>query len=71
MNLLGKVDACKGDSGSSIQSQVTINGKPKMVQYGIVSFGVASCGVLEGYPGIYTKIMPYLPWMLDNTVTKK
>lgn len=68
MNLLGKVDACKGDSGSSILSQVVISGKPKMVQFGIVSFGVASCGVLEGYPGIYTKVSPYLPWILDNMV---
>lgn len=70
MNLSGKVDACKGDSGSPILSQVTVNGKPRMYQYGIVSFGVATCGILEGYPGIYTRVLPYLPWILDNTVAK-
>jgi len=62
----GKVDACRGDSGSSIQAVGSVNERPKMVQYGIVSYGVATCGIESGFPGIYTKVSEYLNWMLDN-----
>jgi secreted trypsin-like serine protease len=37
-----------------------------MVIYGLVSYGVKTCGMLEGYPGVYTKISKYIEWILDN-----
>lgn len=66
LSVSGKVDACRGDSGSAIQSFQSIGGKQKMVQYGVVSYGVATCGIEENYPGIYTKVSKYLGWILDN-----
>ncbi|CAO1433260.1 unnamed protein product [Diamesa serratosioi] len=61
-----KKDACKGDSGGPIQYVGIVDKKPKMIQYGVVSFGVRSCGVVDGYPGVYTKVYDYLNWILDN-----
>ena len=62
----GKVDACKGDSGGPVQFTGTLNDKTIMIQFGVVSFGVNSCGKLESTPGIYTKVSSYLGWILDN-----
>lgn len=53
---LGKTDSCRGDSGSAIQAFGPSNGKFKMILYGIVSFGVAACGVDVGFPGVYTRV---------------
>ncbi|CAO1429480.1 unnamed protein product [Diamesa hyperborea] len=61
-----KRDACKGDSGGPIQYIGVLDNKPRMVQFGIVSYGVKSCGVLDGYPGVYTKVSEYLNWIMDN-----
>lgn len=37
-----------------------------MVQYGLVSYGIKSCGYIEKSPGVYTKITKYLAWIMDN-----
>lgn len=63
---IGGVDACKGDSGSAIQAEGTVDGKSKIVQYGIVSYGAKSCGADKGIPGVYTTVSKYLDWILDN-----
>lgn len=66
MIFAGRVDTCSGDSGSALQSAGFINERPKMVQYGIVSYGASSCGVEERLPAVYTKVSKYLNWILDN-----
>ncbi|CAL1277043.1 unnamed protein product [Larinioides sclopetarius] len=56
----GGKDACQGDSGGPLTA--VENGRH--TQVGIVSFGY-QCGDKE-YPGVYTKVAPYLPWIAEN-----
>ncbi|GFT80300.1 clotting factor B [Nephila pilipes] len=56
----GGKDACQGDSGGPL---TTIQGG-RHTQVGIVSFGY-KCGDKE-YPGVYTKVAPYLSWIAQN-----
>ena len=58
-------DSCIGDSGGPLQIPGLIDGTIKFVQHGIVSFGLKTCGV-EGYPGVYVRLVYYLDWILDN-----
>ncbi|KFM69848.1 Clotting factor B, partial [Stegodyphus mimosarum] len=58
----GGKDACQGDSGGPLTSME--NGR--YTQVGIVSFGY-KCGDKE-FPGVYTKVAPYLSWIAQNTV---
>lgn len=59
-------DSCAGDSGGPLKYVSThINGSPSYIQYGIVSYGPRHCGI-SGQPGVYTKISPYIGWILDN-----
>lgn len=53
----GGVDACQGDSGGPLTS--TIGGSRRLI--GIVSSG-EGCA-LAGYPGIYTRVSTYVPWI--------
>ncbi|KAK4882898.1 hypothetical protein RN001_006217 [Aquatica leii] len=57
----GKIDACQGDSGGPlhVKSQGGI-----MNVIGIVSWG-RGCG-RPGLPGIYTKVVNYLDWILEK-----
>ncbi|XP_074037296.1 CLIP domain-containing serine protease HP8 isoform X1 [Leptinotarsa decemlineata] len=56
-------DSCIGDSGGPMTRAVKINGKKQTYIFGIVSYGLTDCG--EG-PGIYTRVISFLPWILDN-----
>jgi len=56
----GKQDSCQGDSGGPL----LIENKDKYEIVGIVSWGVG-CG-RAGYPGVYTRITRYLPWLKAN-----
>ncbi|XP_058812771.1 serine protease 1 [Topomyia yanbarensis] len=56
----GKQDSCQGDSGGPLL--VRHGDKHEIV--GIVSWGVG-CG-RAGYPGVYTRIVRYLPWIRAN-----
>ena len=60
-----KQDSCAGDSGGPLQTKEIYNGTLRTVQYGIVSFGPNKCGT-EGYPGVYTSVVYYMDWILDN-----
>ncbi|KAF2895319.1 hypothetical protein ILUMI_10857 [Ignelater luminosus] len=60
---LGK-DSCRGDSGGPLMA---IDTKLTGVYYvyGIVSFGPNPCG-LEGWPGVYTRVTEYVPWIISK-----
>ncbi|XP_012274026.1 melanization protease 1-like [Orussus abietinus] len=60
-----KMDSCSGDSGGPLQALSFVQGSPKVIQYGVVSFGPQSCGV-EGLPGVYTRVAYYIRWILDT-----
>ena len=42
-----------------------MNNLPRMIQHGIVSGGINSCGVVSK-PGVYTKVSQYIEWIIDN-----
>ncbi|XP_034938455.1 CLIP domain-containing serine protease 14D-like [Chelonus insularis] len=58
-------DSCGGDSGGPLLAPALYYDNIRYVQYGIVSFGHRRCGT-DGVPGVYTKIVFYLDWVLDN-----
>ncbi|CAH1963257.1 unnamed protein product [Acanthoscelides obtectus] len=58
-------DSCGGDSGGPMNYVGLVDGTPRFVQYGIVSYGPRQCGT-DGQPAIYTKVAQYLEWILDN-----
>ncbi|XP_060534542.1 serine protease grass-like [Cylas formicarius] len=58
-------DSCGGDSGGPMKYVGLVDGSPRYIQYGIVSFGPRQCGA-DGQPGIYTRIGSYIQWILDN-----
>ena len=61
-------DSCNGDSGSSLMTRRSLNTRIWPVTWkliGLVSFGPRTCG-LERVPGVYTKVRPYIDWILDN-----
>uniref|UniRef100_A0A2Y9D1X4 Peptidase S1 domain-containing protein n=1 Tax=Anopheles funestus TaxID=62324 RepID=A0A2Y9D1X4_ANOFN len=55
-------DNCTGDSGGPLKS---ISLHARYVQYGIVSFGLRTCGK-QSAPGVYTKVENYIDWILDK-----
>lgn len=60
------MDSCLGDSGGPLQAPGIYNKtKLRYVQYGIVSYGLRSCGV-EGVPGVYTRVAYYMDWILNS-----
>lgn len=58
-------DSCGGDSGGPMKYVGLIDSTPRFIQYGIVSYGPRHCGA-DAQPGVYTKVSPYLKWILDN-----
>ncbi|XP_055545331.1 phenoloxidase-activating factor 3-like [Wyeomyia smithii] len=59
---VNKVDNCAGDSGGPLQY---FSRTSAAVQYGIVAFGVDSCGDKTA-PGVYTRVSYYIDWILQN-----
>ncbi|XP_026744119.1 serine protease persephone-like [Trichoplusia ni] len=54
-------DTCQGDSGGPIQ----IKSKNIYCMYiilGVTSFGYTTCATV-GYPGVYTRVSNYVPWI--------
>lgn len=53
--------------GGPIQGYGEVDGKfGKVIQFGVVSGGVACDNPNVIYPGIYTNLAYYLTWILDN-----
>lgn len=60
------MDSCLGDSGGPLQALTLYNERDaRFVQFGIVSFGLKSCGT-EGFPGVYTRVAYFMDWILDT-----
>jgi len=61
----GKRDACQGDSGGPLMwntQQHYHAASEKWYQLGLVSFGYGCAN--SQYPGVYTRISYYMPWIL-------
>lgn len=63
----GKKDACQGDSGGPLmwnnqQGLLEHMASEKWYQLGLVSFGHGCAN--KQYPGVYTRISYYMPWIL-------
>ena len=59
------LDSCTGDSGGPLQSPGIYNNDVRFIQYGVVSFGLTSCGS-PGFPGVYTKVSYFMDWILNT-----
>merc|ERR1711942_641418 len=57
----GRRDTCNGDSGGALLSNVLGN---SYAVVGVTSFGV-DCA-REDFPGVYTRVDQYLPWIRQN-----
>lgn len=58
-------DSCRGDSGGPLMAVFYNSNLYSWYVTGVVSFGPSPCGV-EGWPGVYTKVVEYVPWILKN-----
>ncbi|KAJ8958744.1 hypothetical protein NQ318_016472 [Aromia moschata] len=59
-------DSCRGDSGGPLMSyDVNSNGDLVWYSVGVVSFGPSPCG-MKGWPGVYTKVANYVPWIISK-----
>ncbi|XP_067626703.1 serine protease grass-like isoform X3 [Eurosta solidaginis] len=66
-----KIDTCKGDSGGPLFAAAPfkkINGVTlkRIVQYGIVSFGLMGCGGENTKSAAYANLLQYMPWIVEN-----
>ncbi|XP_011629947.1 CLIP domain-containing serine protease 2-like [Pogonomyrmex barbatus] len=59
-------DSCRGDSGGPLMAVERLpNGDGRWTAVGVVSFGPSPCG-MQGWPGVYTKVMDFVPWILSK-----
>ena len=59
-------DSCRGDSGGPLMT-ISIDKNRDVHWYaaGVVSFGPSPCG-MENWPGVYTKVSKYVPWIVSQ-----
>ncbi|XP_053672098.1 phenoloxidase-activating factor 3-like [Anopheles nili] len=55
-------DNCLGDSGGPLK---TFGISARMVQYGVVSYGLKTCGK-QIAPGVYARVESYIDWILGE-----
>ncbi|CAG9821117.1 unnamed protein product [Phaedon cochleariae] len=59
-------DSCRGDSGGPLMSLYADEmGEINWYSIGVVSFGPSPCG-MENWPGVYTKVANYVPWIVSK-----
>ncbi|KAK3931253.1 Melanization protease 1 [Frankliniella fusca] len=59
------VDSCEGDSGGPLFRPGAVRGEMRMVQVGVVSYGLKHCAT-QGVPGVYARVESYMPWITSN-----
>ncbi|XP_055532355.1 serine protease grass-like [Wyeomyia smithii] len=59
------VDTCRGDSGGPLMWPVDYFGRTRYVQFGVISYGVDSCGAVN-FPAVFARVGNYLSWILLN-----
>ncbi|XP_034250850.1 uncharacterized protein LOC117651155 [Thrips palmi] len=62
-------DSCSGDSGGPLMAVEDDardgSSGPRWYSTGVVAFGPTNCGT-RGWPGVYTRVAHYMPWILDT-----
>ncbi|XP_055551265.1 serine protease grass-like [Wyeomyia smithii] len=59
------VDSCQGDSGGPLMWPVDYLGRTRFVQFGVVSYGIDSCGAVN-FPAVYARVGSYMVWIILN-----
>lgn len=57
---------CSADGGGPLQTPGIYNGSVRIIQHGVISFGIFFCH--NSKPGVYTRVSYYMDWIL-NTMT--
>ncbi|XP_050504927.1 serine protease easter [Diabrotica virgifera virgifera] len=59
-------DSCRGDSGGPLMAYAADEEfQLNWFIIGVVSFGPSPCG-MENWPGVYTKVANYVPWIVSK-----
>lgn len=59
-------DSCTGDSGGPLMTMKRgSDGNGRWTIVGVVSFGPSPCGMLN-WPGVYTRVIDFVPWILNK-----
>lgn len=59
-------DSCSGDSGGPLMAfRRRADGNGRWTCVGVVSLGPSECGT-QGYPGVYTRVIDFIPWILGK-----